>query len=113
MPIQGNGMNDVILREVPQTLEARLDRALGTLRDELLSAMTKHAPMHSAHEGHSVIREELDELWDHVKTDTGQTRAARKEAFQVAAMGLRYALDLCSDEQVKRAEEAIAYANRP
>lgn len=113
MPIQGNGMNDVLRRELSQTLEARLDRALGTMRDELLAAMTKHAPMHSPHEGHSVIREELEELWEHVRSDTGQSRAARKEAFQVAAMGLRYALDLCSDEQVKSAEEAIAYKNRP
>lgn len=77
--------------------EYRIDKALGLLREELLRAMTKHAPMHSAHEGHSVIREELDELWDHVKVDTGHTAEARKEAMQVAAMGLRYALDICGE----------------
>lgn len=74
----------------------RIDRALDHLRSELLRAMTKHAPMNSAHEGYSVIHEELDELWDHVKADTAQTVEGRAEALQVAAMGVRFALDLCS-----------------
>jgi hypothetical protein len=73
----------------------KLDALLAQLRIELLRAMQKHAPMHSPHEGHSVIAEELDELWDHVKADTGHTSDARIEALQVAAMGLRYAVDLC------------------
>lgn len=73
----------------------RIDEALEELREELGRAMTKHRSMASAHEGHSVIREELEELWDHVKADTGHTEEARKEALQVAAMGLRYALDVC------------------
>jgi len=79
-------------------LVKRIDYALNQLRTELIKAMTKHAPMHSPHEGISVIREELDvELWAHVCADTGRTPEARKEAMQVAAMGLRYALDLCDD----------------
>ena len=66
------------------------------LADELDLAMTKHPPMHSPHEGISVIREELDpELWDHVCADTGRSPEARHEALQVAAMALRYILDLC------------------
>lgn len=69
----------------------RLCRETG---DELLRAMSHHPPMHSPHEGHSVIREELDELWDHVKADTGTTPQARKEAIQIAAMALRYVMDL-------------------
>lgn len=76
-------------------LEPRLDAALAQVKTELLRAMTKHPPMHSAHEGHSVIREELDELWDHVKLDSGDGHEAKKEALQIAAMGLRYALDIC------------------
>lgn len=68
------------------------------LSEALDAAMTRHAPMHSPHEGHSVIREELDELWEHVRADTGRGADARKEAIQIAAMGLRYALDLCSGE---------------
>lgn len=89
MPIQGNNMHGG-----NRELELRIDNALAGLKAELYSAMTKHRSMASAHEGHSVIREELDELWDHVKVDTGDTIDARKEALQVAAMGLRYALDV-------------------
>jgi hypothetical protein len=71
-----------------------LDRVLNDVREEILRARAKHAPMHSAHEGASVIREEFEELWDHVRADTGTTPAARKEAIQVATMALRYVLDL-------------------
>jgi hypothetical protein len=83
--------------EPAEELIRRIDRELALLREELFKAMTKHAPMHSPHEGMSVIKEEVDELWDHVKADTGRTAAGRKEARQVAAMGLRYVLDLCQD----------------
>jgi hypothetical protein len=76
-------------------LRSRIDTALHDLRNELWKAMIKHPPMHSAHEGWSVIFEELEELREHVRADTGQTPDARKEAMQVAAMSLRYALDLC------------------
>lgn len=66
------------------------------LADELHRARAKHPAMHSPHEGHSVIREELDvELWEHVCHDTGRSAEARHEALQVAAMALRYILDLC------------------
>lgn len=66
------------------------------LADALDAAMTKHPPMNSPHEGWAVIYEELIvELGEHVWHDTGRSAEARKEAIQVAAMGLRYALDLC------------------
>lgn len=94
-------------------LEMRVDAALALMRGEILRAMRKHAPMHSPHEGHSVIREELEELWQHVMADTGRTRAAKKEALQIAAMGLRYALDITTDEAMKAAEDAEIEANRP
>jgi len=76
-------------------LFARVDMILAEIKMELVKAMTKHASMHSPHEGSSVIREEFEELWAHVMADTGRTAEARKEALQVAAMGIRYALDLC------------------
>jgi hypothetical protein len=84
--------------EVYQGMSDRIDLLLPELKRELLKATTHHRPMHSAHEGHSVIREELEELWDHVKEDTGTSGAARKEALQVAAMGLRYIIDLCDGQ---------------
>lgn len=66
--------------------------------NELQKAFAQHpTPMHSPHEGWAVILEELDELWDHVRANTGRGSAARKEAIQVAAMGMRYVLELCSE----------------
>lgn len=85
------------MRTEAQLSDHRLDQIFNDLRRELAAAIMKHAPMHSAHEGHSVIREELEELWEHVREDTGHTARARKEALQVAAMGIRYAYDLCKD----------------
>jgi nucleoside 2-deoxyribosyltransferase len=72
----------------------QITRALLAVEREFRKAEAKHKPMNSPHEGHSVIREELDELWDHVKADTGRTDEAGKEAIQVAAMGLRYFANL-------------------
>lgn len=95
MPITGNNMHGSLAIPVRASLEARIDNALALVKTELYAAMTKHRSMASAHEGHSVIREELDkELWEHVCNDTGESLEARKEAIQVAAMGLRYALDI-------------------
>lgn len=71
-----------------------LDKLLVNLRAEVLRAMEKHAPMHSPHEGYAVIQEEVDELWDRVKIDKGHDYDSHVEALQIAAMGLRYALDI-------------------
>lgn len=71
-----------------------LDKCLADLRAEVLRAMEKHPPMHSPHEGYAVIQEEVDELWDRVKIDKGRDYDARVEALQIAAMGLRYVIDL-------------------
>ena len=72
--------------------------ALGSqAADELERAMRKFAPMASPHEGWAVIREELDELWEHVRANTGRTDEARVEAIQIAAMALRFVHDLCDE----------------
>jgi hypothetical protein len=77
------------------TWQERLDAVLAEVRAEFVRARTEHPPMHSAHEGHSVIREELDtELWAHVCADTGDSPEAHREAVQVAAMGVAYALEV-------------------
>jgi len=66
--------------------------------DELLRATKKYNSFHSAHEGYGVILEELDELWDDIKFNNG-TVEMRKEAIQVAAMAVRFILDLCSSDR--------------
>ena len=68
---------------------------LEDVRAELARAERKHRPMHSPHDGYATILEEMDELWDEVKAQNGGRNAdARHEAIQVAAMGVRYVLDV-------------------
>lgn len=64
------------------------------LADELDRAMSKFAPMNGPHEGWAVILEEVDELWEYVRGNTGRSPEARNEALQIAAMALRYICDV-------------------
>jgi hypothetical protein len=65
---------------------------------ELSRAMRKHAAMRGPHEGYAVILEELDELWDEIKRQKIDPQAMRKEAVQVAAMAMRFLVDVCGAE---------------
>ena len=59
---------------------------------EAESAREEFPPFNSSHEGYAVIYEELDELWDAVKSnDIGH---AIDEAVQVGAMALRFIVDM-------------------
>jgi hypothetical protein len=64
---------------------------------ELAKALRKYPKMHGPHEGYAVILEELDELkleiWKKPKKRSLQKM--RKEAVQIAAMALRFMLDVC------------------
>lgn len=73
---------------------SRLERVLSCIGDEVLRAQARFDPFNSPHEGWAVIREELDELWDEVKANRGRMPDAKVEAIQVAAMAVRYVLDL-------------------
>ena len=76
--------------------DAYVQRALADVEAELRVALKRFPAMSSPHEGKAVIEEELDELWEHVKANTGRANEARQEAIQTAAMALRYVIDLCS-----------------
>lgn len=73
--------------------------ALDEVREEVLSASVLHGMMHSAHEGYAVILEEADELWDEVKKNPRKhperAELMRKEAVQLAAMAIRFLVDIC------------------
>lgn len=67
------------------------------VREELARARSKHAPIHSLHEGYAIIAEELDELWEHVRRKGPGARdreSVRRELVQIAAMAQRTAEDL-------------------
>lgn len=69
-----------------------LEETVKDVLDELWHARSKFPAFHSGHEGYAVILEELDELWDAVRQDNYAD--ARREAVQVAAMALRFIVDL-------------------
>ncbi len=71
-----------------------LQKVLMEVVAELEDATAKFPPMNTPHEGYAVILEELDELWESVKTNRGDWLTARTEATQLAAMALRYLLDI-------------------
>ena len=59
---------------------------------ELDRATKKFGTFHSTHEGFAIIKEELDEMWDEIKKNN--ITRSREEAIQVAAMALRYLMDI-------------------
>lgn len=72
---------------------------VGAVTDELNNAIAAWPAFNSAHEGFAVLAEEVDELWEHVKTNQRKRdlKAMRKEAIQVAAMAMRFALEVCDE----------------
>lgn len=62
---------------------------------ELARARAKFGPMRGPHEGWAILREEVDELWDLVKSKKPTPEAMAAEAVQVGAMALKFLEDVC------------------
>lgn len=73
-------------------------RIMRAVEIELRRASSKFSAFSSAHEGYAILKEEVDELWDDVKAN--RLEAARKEAVQVAAMAMRFLLDVRSQSDM-------------
>ena len=61
---------------------------------EVIRARQTFPRFNSEHEGISVIREEFEELWDEVKKKDHHRADMRKEATHLAAMAIRFMVDL-------------------
>ena len=74
----------------------RLEGILHEIEEELYRALRKFPPFASPHEGWAIIKEEEEELWDEIKRqhDVRSGNKMRREAIQVAAMAVRFVLDL-------------------
>lgn len=68
------------------------DAAWQDVREEIWRATRRYPEFNSTHEGYAVIKEELDELWEAVRGNNRQD--ARAEAVQVAAMAIRFLMDI-------------------
>lgn len=87
--------------------QAALTDALELVAGELRTAVGRFPPFSSPHEGYAVILEELEELWEHVRCNTGRTLTARHEAIQLAAMAARYIAELTPAAGPSSSEEAL------
>lgn len=69
--------------------------AMNAVLNELERAQRLHpTPMHSMHEGHSVIREEFEELWDEIIIKHPDRDKVRIECIQLAAMAVRFLVEV-------------------
>ena len=83
---------------------AELKSVLYASIKEIQTATKNWPAFNSAHEGWGVLAEEIDELWTHVKTNQKRRNIdeMRKEAIQVAAMAMRFAIDVCNEERGRK-----------
>lgn len=87
--------------------EHRIDWAILEAERELREAVRRYGPMASAHEGLAVIWEEFEELKEEVwKNPKRRDYAAmHAEAVQLAAMALRFIVDVTAPELEKARPE--------
>ncbi len=69
------------------------EQALRDIYEEFETAYSQYKHFQSPHEGWAVLREEVDELWDAIK-ENGTVDEMRAEAIQIAAVALRFILDI-------------------
>ena len=88
---------------------SREERALTRVGSELLRAQSRFAPFQSAHEGLAVILEEYREFEHEVFHGSGD--AAYDEAVQLAAMAVRYMLDIGRRARIAALEKETGIGN--
>lgn len=84
--------------------DAELKRVLTEVEAVVIVAEADWPPFNTAHEGFAVLLEEVDELKAHVWMNQKKRNltAMRLEALQVAAMAVRFALEVCSEERGRK-----------
>lgn len=79
-------------------MKRSLTRVLSDVAEEYMRAEELFpGGSQSAHEGYAVLLEEVDELWEVVKENQktpGRSDRLRKEAIQVAAMAVRFLMEM-------------------
>lgn len=81
-----------IVDNVAEDRGLSVNQAIDLIRSELQRAWQLFPrPSASAHEAWAVLYEEVDELWDEVKSNNREKQ--RLEAVQVAAMAIRFLVE--------------------
>lgn len=81
------------MARVPPSTQIEVIAALREIRDEVSRALRRQPRAFSSpHEGYAFIRDKLDELWTQVRGD--DKSRAREQAVQVAAMAVRFLIDI-------------------
>jgi hypothetical protein len=79
---------------------SKMDDVLFYVKAEVERAKNKHpGDFHNAHEGFGVLYEEFDELKAEVWKSKHDKAAMRTEAIHVAAMAVRFVVELCSERE--------------
>lgn len=109
-PSRMDGMDEEMvdmIKSRPEPLFSEKHKSKIKLQESLLlagaeaeKAIENCPKFNSAHEGFAVLKEEVDELWDHVKKNQKKRDLAKmkKEAIQVASMAIRFASEVCDEE---------------
>jgi hypothetical protein len=82
-------------KESKTQVTRQINRVIDDVVYEFVKSLRSHGSINSRHEGWAVMKEEMDELWDEVKKRNCSNVDMRKEAVQVAAMAVRFILDVC------------------
>ncbi len=83
------------MTELHAITKAQWDQAISDVQEELISASSKaHGSFNSYHEGYAVLLEKMDGLWDEIKHRDPHKALLRAKAKQVAAMAIRFMIDL-------------------
>lgn len=98
--IQTTHKNCLDLSGLPH-LGARQIAALSAIAAELNRAMEQYPPFASAHEGHSIIREEYVELEREVFMKRRSRQGLGDEATHLGAMAARLLADIVYDPEKK------------
>ena len=79
--------------------QMRIQTAANDVLEELQSAEQAFRPMYSGHEGLAIIEEEFIELRTEVfiKQKNRDVQKMYKEAKQLAAMAIRFMVDVCDE----------------
>lgn len=91
-----------VIGSTPNSIE--VSRAVGEVLQEAGEAIRNWPPYNSAHEGYGVIAEEFRELeeWVFMKQKNRDPEKMRKEARQLAAVAIRFMVEVCNEETVRK-----------